>query len=1491
MSEFEKARAGLTLLASKENPRVKRWQGKGPEKPGEEKGEDKPGGGEKPNGHAEHIKKLQSHYDDMKASGVDPKLLEDVKSVIDQWGQGGVTTSEKKEPAPEKKPGEDAGFDLTDEEAKKISGLGGKPDELEWLKKHPHMARHIIKLGEEKEKEKVKEPEAEYGKKEEEKPAEKKKGDRGALIPKKEKPEEAKKEGEFGEAVAGAEKKTLPKKGEVVKERSKGSKTAQKLGDVVPGEAEQKAIMESIDGVLKAKENISRLEEEITQAKNLVEGDMAVLRPTFAKLDNQREEMGKFKSVLETPDGRKIVYDNYTQESTEWHKMFEELFKMSTAATQAAITDIVAANKKVSVREKMYAAKAIFDMLDAMEKAGIVPKKKPGTQLPADSDSGDDQRNKTKGDKPALNYRKTVHEHFGDGGKKPEGKGNGSPDFESDKSGDILMDKNPQQPQAQTPPQQNATPPPQGQPTPPPQGQPTQDQNGNDESAQGVVMGFQKLAAIGQREIEALRPLFVGTDAEYKGEEEPDAQGQSQPQPQPQQSSNQVMRKAVFDLMKARFVDLVKALAHKQSWGVRGRTKYYTAHRQKALIPTVGSKKEAYGETSGSWHSRTMEKMKTLDEGALRFIIKDATEAAELGEKIGNPKSGQYRDEVHYAVMELNRRKKGVKLVDAAVLEPSLLYGGEAGKKWGELKDVLRAKVKAGELKSPRDIEQERKRLQSLKPEEFERVRSALVAPTEGVAEPAGGYGTSLHKRIKTITSHVGLARFLDEAPDAGFYIARDENIPSPYAYSPTHTVYAWKGKNVIVVETSHKRYEVFEVSPATPRLPRDIAASGEPESEDIEEQYKVKFTEREKAVIRDEGYEAPDKVPYSERGSDFSEIIDTATDRNKLQSVGEQEKPYGGDTKREALTILDQMGGVRQLTMMTGAKNFIRGHDGGKTWLSFEFPNRGQSKPNYVKVTLEPDDTYTMEFGRKKAITFGRLSQKEGVSGSMDDKAFRDQFYSKLGEFNQVYNEDLKDLFEHQTGLYLTLKAEDFEDSGLEKSKGPWKKGKKTPAEQEKILGEMKRIVTTHPNWESYHESQKGKTYKDFMGRTQTIGDADHDRRNSRSYYESAQHWTSKMEKAEMMADPRIDRALRRLKDPDSETKRPHWYSDPGTEEDSGVQERRKYEKEEERKQSWTGKTRGGKLITYHRRKALAARGKVEEPKQSYGEGAGKPPDRNSAEWASYAAEQNRKFHIAQEEKFVSKWKSGEAIAGNDIVNMLRSKGIDIPKPIKRALQDQETTVSTTSVVGRGMHREAKKIHKFVSLAMFRYEAPGTGVGLEKAGDIGVGAFLKEEKREPEKAEKRFFNWAQLRDNRKDDELYGKEPSDGKRRVAKSYFEKGGPGSGRKKGRVSASAYELKVAHFQHNKGLDQGLAHRAAKKHFMDSGYDYPKHWAEELAPKRKLVEKSEAEFGRKGGGSPVSSKDFGGDKRQAKRDQRGEKSAGVSAMIGSPNAAGQS
>jgi hypothetical protein len=70
-------------------------------------------------------------------------------------------------------------------------------------------------------------------------------------------------------------------------------------------------------------------------------------------------------------------------------------------------------------------------------------------------------------------------------------------------------------------------------------------------------------------------------------------------------------------------------------------------------------------------------------------------------------------------------------------------------------------------------------------------------------------------KKIKTITSHVGLSRWLaevDQQPTGYLARVQCEEIPSPYAYSPVKFILNWNGREVIEFETSHRRYEVFEV-------------------------------------------------------------------------------------------------------------------------------------------------------------------------------------------------------------------------------------------------------------------------------------------------------------------------------------------------------------------------------------------------------------------------------------------------------------------------------------------------------------------------------------------------------------------------------------------------------------------------------------------------------------------------------------------------------
>lgn len=73
---------------------------------------------------------------------------------------------------------------------------------------------------------------------------------------------------------------------------------------------------------------------------------------------------------------------------------------------------------------------------------------------------------------------------------------------------------------------------------------------------------------------------------------------------------------------------------------------------------------------------------------------------------------------------------------------------------------------------------------------------------------------TRIGKRVRVLSGYSAHARFLAETGE-GYLgeIPREAGIPSPYRYSPTHVVLDWNGVPVIIVETKHRRYEVFEVT------------------------------------------------------------------------------------------------------------------------------------------------------------------------------------------------------------------------------------------------------------------------------------------------------------------------------------------------------------------------------------------------------------------------------------------------------------------------------------------------------------------------------------------------------------------------------------------------------------------------------------------------------------------------------------------------------
>ncbi len=99
-------------------------------------------------------------------------------------------------------------------------------------------------------------------------------------------------------------------------------------------------------------------------------------------------------------------------------------------------------------------------------------------------------------------------------------------------------------------------------------------------------------------------------------------------------------------------------------------------------------------------------------------------------------------------------------------------------------------------------------------------------------------------------------------------------------------------------------------------------------------------------------------------------------------------------ERKEIAATILSQLGGKRFIAM-TGARNFVYGDSD----LSFHIPTiKGI---NAVRVILEPDDTYTVEF-LKVSVKAPHRTVKKTV--------------------NYVFYDSLRSVFEENTGLYTSL-------------------------------------------------------------------------------------------------------------------------------------------------------------------------------------------------------------------------------------------------------------------------------------------------------------------------------------------------------------------------------------------------------------------------------------------------------------------------------------
>lgn len=91
---------------------------------------------------------------------------------------------------------------------------------------------------------------------------------------------------------------------------------------------------------------------------------------------------------------------------------------------------------------------------------------------------------------------------------------------------------------------------------------------------------------------------------------------------------------------------------------------------------------------------------------------------------------------------------------------------------------------------------------------------------------------------------------------------------------------------------------------------------------------------------------------------------------------------------------ILQQLGGNKFIAM-TGAKMFVQSDNS----LQFRIPKFPGVKVNFVKIILEPSDTYRVQFMKIRGTTFETIAERE-----------------------DIYAENLKDVFTRVTGLRTSL-------------------------------------------------------------------------------------------------------------------------------------------------------------------------------------------------------------------------------------------------------------------------------------------------------------------------------------------------------------------------------------------------------------------------------------------------------------------------------------
>ena len=131
----------------------------------------------------------------------------------------------------------------------------------------------------------------------------------------------------------------------------------------------------------------------------------------------------------------------------------------------------------------------------------------------------------------------------------------------------------------------------------------------------------------------------------------------------------------------------------------------------------------------------------------------------------------------------------------------------------------------------------------------------------------------------------------------------------------------------------------------------------------------------------------------------DFIYRLNKTTNRpDGIRNLNRRVKMLTNEQAKEvAATILTQLGG-RKFIAMTGAKNFLALNDG-EGGMRFNIPRFPGVKINLIEIVLNGCDLYD--------VTFSRIFANK---------------HTVISEHKDVYNDDLRPLFESETGLRTSL-------------------------------------------------------------------------------------------------------------------------------------------------------------------------------------------------------------------------------------------------------------------------------------------------------------------------------------------------------------------------------------------------------------------------------------------------------------------------------------